>query len=79
MSKKTKKCSSNKNRKLIWYAFTTMGLGARVLTGLALVAISIKMNPIKYQASFFNDCVEEIRETGKSMATSVRICNGGGN
>ncbi len=62
---------------MLWYAFTAAGLGARGLAALALVAISLKMHPLKYQSKFFNACVEEIKESGNSIAESVRFCNGG--
>ncbi len=77
MGKKSKKCSSGKSRRILWYAFTSLGLGARGLAALALVAISIKMHPLKYQSKFFNVCVEEMTETGSSISDSVRFCNGG--
>ena len=78
MGKKSKKCSSNKSRRILWYAFTAAGLGARGLAALALVVISIKMHPMKYQSKSFNACVQELRDTGKSISDSVRFCNGGG-
>ena len=73
--KKSKKCSTN--RRLIWYAFTAMGLGARGLAAVALLAIAIKIYPLKYQAKFFNACVEETRNNGKSVSVAVNFCNGG--
>ena len=73
--KKSKKCSNK--RRILWYAFGAAGLGARGLAALALLAIAIKMYPLKYQAKFFNACVEETRDSGKSVSTSVNFCNGG--
>ena len=74
--KKAKKCS--RTRRILWYSFGAAGLGARGLTALALLVIAIKMYPLKYQAKFFNACVEETRNSGKSISASVSFCNGGG-
>ena len=78
MSKKSKKCSSSNGKRILWYTFTVAGLGVRSLAALALVAISIKMYPLKYQAKFFNACIEESRNSGKSVSDAVSFCNGGG-
>lgn len=73
--KKSKKCS--KSRKILWYAFGAAGLAARGLAALALIAIAIKIYPFKEQAKSFNSCVEETRNSGKSLSASVNYCNGG--
>ena len=73
--KKSKKCSTS--RRILWYAFGAAGLGARGLTALALLVIAIKMYPLKYEAQFFNACVEETKNTGKSVSASVNFCKGG--
>ncbi len=78
MSKKSKKCLNNKSKRLLWYAYTTIGLGVRAAAALALIAISIKAYPLKNQAKSFNACVLEIQETGMSISTAVNFCNGGG-
>ncbi len=77
MGKKSKKCSSDKSRRMLWFAFSAAGLGAKGLAALALVAISIKMHPLQYQSKLFNACVEEIKEIGNPISDSVRFCNGG--
>ena len=77
MGKKSKKCSSNKSRRIIWYAISAAGMGSRAIIALALVVTSIKIQPLKYQSELFNTCVEEIRISGKAISESVRICNGG--
>ena len=74
-NKKSKTCS--KSRRILWYAFGAVGLGIKGLAALSLLAIATKMYPLKYQAKYFNACVEETRNSGKSMAESVRFCNGG--
>ena len=73
--KKPKKCSPA--RKFLWYAFGTAGLLARGLTALALLAIAIKIYPIKQESRLFNSCVQELTASGKSLSASVGFCNGG--
>ncbi len=73
--KKTKKCS--KQKRILWYAFGAAGLCARGLAAIALVGIALKMYPLKQESRFFNTCVEELRSNSKSVAESVRFCNGG--
>ncbi len=73
--KKSKKCSSS--RRLLWYVFGGLGLGARGLAALALVVIAAKLAPLKYEAKVFNACVEETRNSGKSVSSAVNFCNGG--
>ena len=73
--KALKKCS--KSRRFLWYAFGAAGIGVRGLAALALLAIAIKVEPLKYQARFFNSCVEEARITGKSISDAVNFCYGG--
>ena len=73
--KKTKKCSTA--RKFLWYAFGASGILTRGLTALALVAIAIKIYPIKQESKLFNACVEELNTSGKSLSASVGFCNGG--
>ncbi len=77
MGKKSQKCSSSKSRRILWYLFGAAGLGARGLAALALLAIAMKTYPLKYQAKFFNECVEEIKDSGKSVSAAVNFCNGG--
>ncbi len=73
--KKSKKCSTTK--RILWYAFGSVGLGARVLAAFALLAIAFKIYPMKYQAKYFNACVEDVTNTGKSISQAVNFCNGG--
>ena len=75
-NKKSNKCFSA--QRILWYAYGAAGLGARVLATLALLVIAIKISPLKYQAKFFNACVEESGRAGKSISASVNFCNGGG-
>ena len=75
--KKSKKCS--KGRRVLWYIFGGAGLSFRGLAALSLLAIAIMLCPLKQEASSFNACVEEVREGGANISSSVRFCNGGSN
>ena len=77
MGKKSKKCSSDKSKRMLWFAFSAAGIVARGLAAFALVAISIKMHPLQYHSKLFNACVEEVKENSNSISDSVRFCNGG--
>lgn len=72
-TKKTKNCT---NKKILWYVLSVVGVSSRLLGALGILAIAIKIYPLKYQAKYFNECVEETRSSGKSIATSVNFCNG---
>jgi hypothetical protein len=79
-AKKPKKCknlSGSRGRRTPWYVFGAVGLAARGVAALALLAIAIKMYPLKQEAKFFNACIEETRNSGKSISSAVRFCNGG--
>ena len=73
-SKKLKGCSSSK--RLLWFVYSGVAIGIRGLATLSLVAIAIKLHPLKYQANFFNTCVEESIKDGRSISTAVNFCNG---
>ena len=76
-NKKSKNCS--KSRRILWYAFGAVGLGARGLTALALLAIALMLCTIKKESKVFNQCVEEVQNSGKSVSSAVSYCNGAGN
>tara|TARA_B100000029_G_C17338777_1_gene874509 strand:- start:208 stop:450 length:243 start_codon:yes stop_codon:yes gene_type:complete len=78
MGKKSKKCSSSKSRRIIWYAFTATSVGAKGLAAIALLAIAMMLCSVKKESKVFNQCVEEIRTSGKSVSAAVSFCNGGG-
>ncbi len=72
--KNTKSCGSNKGAMLV-FALST--LGSRAISAVALVAIALGFCSINKEAKVFNQCVEEIRDSGKSASAAVRFCNGG--
>ena len=73
--KKDKKNCGRKQGLMLAFGLTT--LGTRCLSALSLVAIALSLCSIKKEAKVFTECVEEVRESGKSAANSVRFCNGG--
>ena len=76
-NKKSKDCSSNNKRRLIWYSVSAAGLGLRGFATIALLAIAMMLCSIKKESKAFNNCVEEIQNSGKSISEAVRYCNGG--
>tara|TARA_Y100001968_G_scaffold147435_2_gene134875 strand:+ start:5409 stop:5648 length:240 start_codon:yes stop_codon:yes gene_type:complete len=70
----SKKCGSNKKAML---AYGAIQLGTSVISALALAAIALGFCSLKKEAKVFNECVEEVRETGRSTSSAVRFCNGG--
>ena len=78
MGKKSSKCSKNKGRKILWYAFGAAGLGARGVAALALLAIALMLCTVKKESKVFNECVKEVQNSGKSISVAVSYCNGSG-
>ena len=73
--KNSKRCSGKK--KMLWYLFGIAGLGVRGLAAFSLLAIALMLCSVKKEAKLFNDCVEELNDSGKTTSESVRLCNGG--
>ena len=74
ISPENKNCSSKKRAML---AYGVIQLGTGVVSALSLGAIALGFCSVKQEAKIFTECVEEIRESGRSTANSVRFCNGG--
>ena len=81
MSKEHKKGNKDKKNCVrnngLMLAFGLTTLGARVISALSLALIAFSFCSVKKEANAFNECVEEVRESGKSAADSFRFCNGG--
>ena len=75
--------ASNTNKKQcrgkgrVMFAYGFIQLGSSVISALALAVIALGFCSLKKEATVFNDCVEEVRERGKSSSSAVRFCNGG--
>ena len=59
------------------FAYVIIQLGSSVVSAVALAAIAISFCSVKQQSKVFNDCVEEVQETGKNSSDAVHFCNGG--
>ena len=73
-NKDKKKCGEKRKA---MFAYGIIQLGSSVVSALALTAIAISFCSINKEAKVFNECVEEVKASGKSNSTAVRYCNGG--
>ena len=69
-----KKCGKKGKAML---AYGIIQLGTSVVSALSLAAIALGFCSVKQEAKVFTNCVEEVRESGKSASAAVRFCNGG--
>ena len=58
-------------------AYGMIQLGSSVISAIALAAIAFSFCSVKQESKVFNECVEEVKATGKSSSNAVRFCNGG--
>ena len=65
------------NKKGAMLAYGVIQLGTGVISALSLAAIAFCFCSANQEVKAFTDCVEEIRESGKSASAAVRFCNGG--
>ena len=73
--KKDKKTCGSKGRAM--FAYGIIQLGSNVVSAVALAAIAFSFCSVKQESKVFNECVEEVKATGKSSSNAVRFCNGG--
>ena len=59
------------------FAYGIIQLGSNFVSAIALAAIALALCSVKQESNLFNECVENIQETGKSSSYAVRFCNGG--
>ena len=64
-------------KKGLMFAYGVIQLGTSVISALSLAAIALSFCSVKQEAKVFTNCVEEVRESGKSASSAVRFCNGG--
>tara|TARA_Y100000589_G_C27051791_1_gene587630 strand:- start:791 stop:1024 length:234 start_codon:yes stop_codon:yes gene_type:complete len=72
--KETKNCGGKKKAML---AYGLIQLSSSVISALALALIAFGFCSVKKESKVFNECVEEIIESGAGKADAVRFCNGG--
>ena len=74
-SKKEKKKCSRKGNAM--FAYGIIQLSSSVVSAIALAAIALSFCSVKKEAKVFNECIEEVKESGSSSSNAVHFCNGG--
>ena len=74
-NKSEKKKCNGKGKAM--FAYGIIQLGSNIISAVALAAIAFSLCNIKQESKVFNECVEEIKATGKSTSNAVSFCNGG--
>ena len=74
-NKTSKKKCSGKGKAM--FAYGIIQLGSSFVSAVALAAIALSLCSLKQQSKVFNECVEEVKATGKSTNKAVNFCNGG--
>ena len=69
-----KKCGSKSKAML---AYGIIQLSSSAISAIALAAIALSFCSVRREANVFNECVEEIKESGQKSSSAVRYCNGG--
>jgi len=73
-NKDKKKCGGKGK---VMFAYGIIQLGSSFVSAVALIAIALSFCSLKKESNIFNECVEEVQESGKSASSAVRFCNGG--
>tara|TARA_B100000214_G_C23911704_1_gene601619 strand:- start:414 stop:653 length:240 start_codon:yes stop_codon:yes gene_type:complete len=66
-----------KGKSKAMFAYGIIQLSSNVISAIALTAIAISFCSVKQESKAFNECIEEVKFTGKSSSEAVRFCNGG--
>tara|TARA_Y100001968_G_scaffold331657_1_gene387016 strand:- start:586 stop:813 length:228 start_codon:yes stop_codon:yes gene_type:complete len=74
MTEDKKKCGKKGKAML---AYGIIQLSSSVVSAIALAVIALSFCSVKKESSIFNECVEEVKASGKKSSTAVRFCNGG--
>ena len=74
-NKTDKKKCGGKSKAMFTYGI--IQLTSNVVSAVALATIALSLCSVKQESKVFNECVEEIKATGKSSSDAVRLCNGG--
>ena len=72
--KDSKKCNGKKN---VMLAYGLIQLSTTIVSAVALASIAFGFCSLKKESKAFNECVEEIVNSGAGKADAVRFCNGG--
>ena len=57
------------------FAYGIIQLGSSVISAGAFAAIALNFYSVKQEWKVFNECVGEIKATGKNSSDAVRFCN----
>ena len=78
MTEKNNKDKNNcSEKRRAMFAYGIIQLISTIVSAAALAAIALSLCSIKKEAKNFNECVEEVKTSGKSSSNAVRYCNGG--
>jgi len=77
MAEEKNESKNCKSKKKVMLAYGLIQLSSSIISAIALILIAFGFCSIKKEAKLFNDCVEEIVESGSGKADAVRFCNGG--
>ncbi len=58
-------------------AYGVVQLGTGFVSALSLAVIALGLFSANQGSKVFNQCVEEVRNSGKSISGAVSFCNGG--
>ena len=72
-----KEKNKGRNKGKAMFVYGIIQLSSNVVSAVALTAIAFSFCSVKKEAKVFNDCVDEVRASGKSSSNAVRFCNGG--
>ncbi len=76
----TKESNNEKNhcgsKKSAMLAYGVIQLTTSIVSALSLAAIALSFCSLKKEAKVYTQCVEEVRESGKTTSAAVRFCNG---
>ena len=77
MTEKNKDSKTCNGKKKAMIAYGLFQIGSSFISAVALAAIAFGFCSVKREAKLFNECVEEMVDSGAGNADAVRFCNGG--
>ncbi len=69
-----KNCGSKKG---IMLTYGVIQLSTNIISALSLAAIALSFCYVKQESKLLTQCVEEVKESGKTSYQAVHFCNGG--
>ena len=59
------------------FTYGIIKLGSNVISAIAIALIALSFCSLNKESTVFNECVEEMKDNGKSTSSAVNFCNGG--